>query len=275
MSKVMILSSCLARASACAPTTPPAGPGLDDVHRPLGGGRVGGQPAVRLHQQQARRNAGRVEPLAHRAQIGRDDRRHIGVDDRRRGALVFLDLGQHLERDAHRQAGRLADDDLLEHLLVRRIGEGVDQADRDRLDLLGEQRVDRALGVGGVERALDPARGDRRARRPPCADSARPAAPAWSRRGRRASASASVRISSTSRKPLVVIRPTRAPLCSRIALEATVVPWRISSMCGAAEPALAKHLAQAVDDRLRRSSRRSRRPSWCGWCRRSRAARCR
>jgi len=40
----------------------------------------------------------------------------------------------------------------------------------------------------------------------------------------------SVRISSTSRKPLVVISPTRAPLCSRIALEATVVPWRISSI---------------------------------------------
>ena len=39
----------------------------------------------------------------------------------------------------------------------------------------------------------------------------------------------SVRISSTSRKPLVVTRPTLAPLCSRMALEATVVPWRISS----------------------------------------------
>ena len=39
----------------------------------------------------------------------------------------------------------------------------------------------------------------------------------------------SVRISSTSRKPLVVMSPTLAPLCSRMALEATVVPWRISS----------------------------------------------
>jgi hypothetical protein len=40
---------------------------------------------------------------------------------------------------------------------VRRIGEGVDQADGDRLDLLGEQRVDRAFGVRRVERPLDPA----------------------------------------------------------------------------------------------------------------------
>ena len=45
-----------------------------------------------------------------------------------------------------------------------------------------------------------------------------------------------VRISSTSRKPLVVISPTRAPLCSRMALEATVVPWRISSMAPPASP---------------------------------------
>ena len=46
----------------------------------------------------------------------------------------------------------------------------------------------------------------------------------------------SVRISSTSRKPLVVMRPTLAPLCSRMALEATVVPWRISSDDGGGNP---------------------------------------
>ena len=53
------------------------------------------------------------------------------------------------------RSGRLARDDLLEHQLVRRIGEGVEQADRDRLDLLGQQRIDGALGVGRIERALD------------------------------------------------------------------------------------------------------------------------
>ena len=54
----------------------------------------------------------------------------------------------------------------------------------------------------------------------------------------------SVRISSTSRKPLVVIRPTRAPFCSRMALEATVVPWRISSMALPAMPASLKTSAR-------------------------------
>ena len=92
--------------------------------------RVGREAAVRLHQQQARRNAGAVEPLAQRPQIGRDDRHHIGVDDRGRGALVLLDLGQHLAGDAERQVRRLAGDDVAQHQLVRRIGEGVQQADR-------------------------------------------------------------------------------------------------------------------------------------------------
>ena len=50
---------------------------------------------------------------------------------------------------------RLALHDLLDHQLVRRIGERVDQANRDRLDVLGEQRVDDALGIGKIERAFD------------------------------------------------------------------------------------------------------------------------
>ena len=129
--------------------------GLDDVHRPRRRGLIRGQPAIRLHQQQPRRNSGRVEPDAQRAQIGRDDRHHIGVDRRRRGALVFLDLGQHLEGDAQGNVRRLALHGLLDHQFVRRIGERVDQADRDRLDVLGEQRVDDALGIGGIERAFD------------------------------------------------------------------------------------------------------------------------
>ncbi len=38
---------------------------------------------------------------------------------------------------------------------MRRIGERVDQADRDGLDVLGQQRVDDALGIGRIERTLD------------------------------------------------------------------------------------------------------------------------
>ena len=49
----------------------------------------------------------------------------------------------------------MAHDDLLQHRLVDGIGEGVQQADGDRLDLLGQQGIDGALGVGRIERALD------------------------------------------------------------------------------------------------------------------------
>src|SRR5471032_2445546 len=85
MSKVMIFGRSLARASACAPTT-----------------------------QQAGGDAGLVEAAAQRAQVARDDRHDIGVDHRRRGALVFLDLGQHLVGDAVFEIGRLARHDLLD-----------------------------------------------------------------------------------------------------------------------------------------------------------------
>jgi hypothetical protein len=88
-------------------------------------------------------------------QIRGDDRHHIGIDDGRRGPFIFLDLRQDLERDAERQARRRARDGLLQHQLVHRIGEGVDEAHRNGFDLLGEQCVDGPLRVGRMERALD------------------------------------------------------------------------------------------------------------------------
>ena len=64
------------------------------------------------------------------------------------GAFVLLDLGQHVEADAQRQVGRLLAHDLLDHLLVRRIGVRMHQADRDGLDPFRQQAVDGGLGVG-------------------------------------------------------------------------------------------------------------------------------
>src|SRR5262249_48387402 len=46
-------------------------------------------------------------------------------------------------------------DDLFDRNLVRRVDEGVDQANRDRLDAFGQQRVDGVFGVLGIERTLD------------------------------------------------------------------------------------------------------------------------
>ena len=87
----------------------------------------------------------------------RDHRLQVGVHHRRRGALVFLDFGQHLETGAHGQRGRQALGDPLDGEFVRRIRERVDEADRDGLDVLRQKLPDRALGVGRIERLLDAA----------------------------------------------------------------------------------------------------------------------
>ena len=70
-------------------------------------------------------------------------------------------------------------------------------------------------------------------------------------------------ISRTSRKPLVVIRPVRAPLCSRIAFEATVVPWRTSATSAPSIPRSANSSARARRRSRGRSRRRSTTPSAC------------
>ena len=53
----------------------------------------------------------------------------------------------------------LALGDLLDRQLVRGVGERVDEADGDGLDLLGKQRIDLGFGIGGLQRALDVALG--------------------------------------------------------------------------------------------------------------------
>ena len=54
-------------------------------------------------------------------------------------------------------------------------------------------------------------------------------------------------ISSTSRKPRVVIRPVRAPLRCRMVLEPTVVPCSTSAMAGI-DRKLRKQLRHTLDD---------------------------
>ena len=66
---------------------------LDDVHGTRRRCPIRRQAPIRLHEEQLRRHAERIEALAQRVQIGRDHRHDIGIDHRRRGALVFFDLG--------------------------------------------------------------------------------------------------------------------------------------------------------------------------------------
>ena len=136
---------------------PGSRPRLDDVDRPQARGRDSHGAAVRLHHQQRR---GDLEPAQHRlqaAEIVGHHRQDIGVDHGGAGALVLLDLGQHLGGEADRDRRVAGTDQLPDAALVGAVGIGVEQADGDRLDAGRQQRVDGAAGRRLVQRPLDPA----------------------------------------------------------------------------------------------------------------------
>ncbi len=58
-------------------------------------------------------------------------------------------------------------------------------------------------------------------------------------------------ISSTSRKPSVVMRPVRAPLPSSSALMPIVVPWMTSRQSGEPHAGLIDAVEDAVEERAR------------------------
>ena len=132
---------------------------LDDVHGLLGRRLVRHQAAARLHKQHGRLHAGGGEVAAQPGEIARDDRLDIGVDDSRGGALVLLDLRQDIEADAVRETRRQPLDLFLQQQLVRGIDEGVEEADGDCLNFLGEQAFHRRFGLGLAQRQLHLTRG--------------------------------------------------------------------------------------------------------------------
>ena len=104
-------------------------------------------------------DAGGGELADHGGEVVLHGRADVGVDHGRAGALVLADLRQHLgrERDepvraARRGAGRRS-------LLVDRVGEGVDEADGDRLHFGGADGGDRGIEARRIERADDRAVG--------------------------------------------------------------------------------------------------------------------
>ena len=155
MSKEIAFEMPIWRVKACTPITPAAGPEFDDVHRQLGCDLGRRQTAVRLHQQQRRINVDAPELPLKAVEVFLDDRPYVGIDYGRRGALVLLDLGQHLRADAERDRRRDFRNGCLNHLLVHGIGIRVQQADGDRLDALPHQFLDGAGDLRPSERTLD------------------------------------------------------------------------------------------------------------------------
>ena len=104
------------------------------------------QRTGRRNEQQRRIDADAFERFAEQAQITRHQRLDIGVADGRRGAFVLADLGADLVRERDEEARDLLPQDLADTVLVRAVDVGVQEADRDRLDVLRAQVRRRSCG---------------------------------------------------------------------------------------------------------------------------------
>ena len=102
--------------------------------------RLGAEDAAaRLHHEQLRLDARVREPALDPLEVALDDRPDDGVDDGRGRAQVLAELGRDLGRERDRDARQLLGEDRADPPLVLRVDVRVEQADRDRLDLLAPQ----------------------------------------------------------------------------------------------------------------------------------------
>ncbi len=84
-----------------------------------------------------------AEPRLQIAHIAGDARADIGIDHRRRDALVLAIFAQDLVRERDEGSGQAGAHDLAGQALVLGVGVGMEKADRDRVDTLARER-----GVG-------------------------------------------------------------------------------------------------------------------------------
>jgi hypothetical protein len=148
MSKATALRASFSAATARARMAPPAGPDSTRTDR-IAPGRVDrGDAARRHHQQERARDAFLLQVGFELAEITRHAWQDIGVGDGCRGALVLADLGADLARERDRDARQLLGQDRAGATFMRLVGEAVQEADGDGLDLLGLQlRGDAAYGL--------------------------------------------------------------------------------------------------------------------------------
>ena len=92
------------------------------------------QPAGRLHDQRLGQSP-RARLLAEAAQVGAQQRRQRGVDDRRRGALVLTEGAHQIAGERDLDVRQCLLQELAEQALVRGVAVGVQQRDGDRLRL--------------------------------------------------------------------------------------------------------------------------------------------
>ena len=126
---------------------------LEQAHRIAPRRRRLHRAAARGHDVEPALEAERRQPLLQAGQIAIDHRLDIGVHGRRGPALELARARQNVARGGDEELRELARDQRARRLFMRRIGEGMQEADRQRLDLLGlDQLGDRGARGREIER---------------------------------------------------------------------------------------------------------------------------
>ena len=132
--------------------TPPAGP-----HSTRRTGKRRAVSTVQMPPDDIISSSGQViprpaRPSRMRAEVAGHQRQDVGVGDGGRGALVFADFAADLGGEGDRQVGQRGGDDVAGAFLVRGVDVGVEEADRQRLDVLRFQDGDQGA-QGWLRRA--------------------------------------------------------------------------------------------------------------------------
>ena len=134
MSKVSRFGKPACTATQSAPVTPPAGPVISRLTGKSSADFADARPPSERRMCSLTLFASGVELALQVVHVLLHARAHVGVGDRRHGALVLLHLGHDFRRERHRDVRQHLLGDLPDAALVRVVGEGVDQRDGERLD---------------------------------------------------------------------------------------------------------------------------------------------
>ena len=93
-----------------------------------------------------------MQSFLHAREIAIHHRQHIGIRHHCRGSFVLADLAADLRRNRDGHVRQQARDQIPRPFLMRGIDVGVQEADRDRLDVLRAQRRDQAFQRCLIER---------------------------------------------------------------------------------------------------------------------------
>ncbi len=115
------------------------------------------QSARGSHHQDVRRQPGRRRPVDQACQVGGQHRSQVGVENRGRGALELAQFSDHLTGERHGHTGKRLLEDVAHQLLVRRIGETVEQRNSNCVGAGGRHRIRQFIEAGGwhLERTVE------------------------------------------------------------------------------------------------------------------------